>query len=293
MSKVKPKRARAKAPAKPAKRGRRKPAKPPRRGLGDILADVGGALMRRVRLAGAFAAVLAGIIALLMLLSGGYLADAARRIDAASQDAAVSAGFAIRTITVRGREHAETEEITDALGDVVGGSLLHFDPYAARERVERLGWVKAAAVQRLWPGLIHVSVREREPAAIWQLDRRWRLIDKDGVVIAPVETADWPGLPLIVGGGAPEAASPLLHALEETPEIRDRTSAVIRVAQRRWNIRLASGADIKLPEEGYAKALKEIERLHALHGTLDQPLRYIDARDPERLAIRTDPGNGA
>ncbi|MEL6363649.1 MAG: cell division protein FtsQ/DivIB [Pseudomonadota bacterium] len=282
-----PKKSAAKRPPRKKSARRAGAAKP------SLLAAFRAALARRLRLAVAFGLVGSGLLGLFMLLSGGYFADAARRIDLASQDAAVDAGFAIRRVTVRGREHAEAEEIRAAVGDIVGGSLLHFDPYAARERVEAIGWVKRAAVQRLWPDLIHVSIREREPAAIWQYDRRWRLIDVDGATIGAAETSQWPGLPLIVGGGAPEAVSPLLHALAATPVIRERTSAVIRVGNRRWNIRLKSGADIKLPEEGYARALKEIERLHQLHATLDQQLDYIDARDPERLAIRPLAGGGS
>jgi len=271
----------AQRPRRAAKGSRAKaPAEP------SVFVRLGGWLAARARGAAAVGAVGFGLLALLMLLSGGYLADAARRIDIAGQKAAIGAGFAVTQVTVRGRANASDEEILAAVGDVLGASLLHYDVRAARERVEAIGWVRSAAVQRLWPATIHVSVRERAPAAVWQRSGRPRLIDVDGVEIAALSPGARPELPLIVGEGAPDAASRLLKALAGAPEVRKRTAAMIRVGGRRWNVRLTNGADLKLPERDFEASLAEIERLHVLHGTLDQDLLYIDARDPDRLAIR-------
>ena len=41
---------------------------------------------------------------------------------------------------------------------------------------------------------------------------------------------------------------PLLIALESLPELRSRLEALVRVGDRRWNVELASGATVALPE---------------------------------------------
>lgn len=141
-------------------------------------------------------------------------------------------------------------------------------------------------MSRLFPDTIHVSIRERAPAAVWQMSGRLHLIDIDGAVIREVGAYEYSHLPLIVGAGAPDAASSILRALARHPEIGDLTSALVRVGERRWNVRLRNGIDIRLPDEKFAEALDVLASLQSSSGILDQTLEYIDLRDPERMIVR-------
>jgi cell division protein FtsQ len=136
------------------------------------------------------------------------------------------------------------------------------------------------------PDTIVVSIREREPAAVWQVNGDLHLIDATGAIIRPVGAYEYSNLPLIVGSGAAEAAAGLLQALNQHEELNKRTYALVRVGDRRWNLRLRNNMEIKLPETGFAKAVDDIALMHAAHSTLDQPLEYIDLRDPERTVVR-------
>ncbi len=243
-------------------------------------------IAERYALAGSAGAAVLLAVGGLIMWAGGYVGLLAERADAYARDAAVDAGFEIRRVTLTGRREASSDDINAALGPIVGESLLHFDPGAARKRVESLGWVRSAAVARLLPGGVHVSIREREPAAVWQLSGALRLIDADGVVIKDIRADEHLGLPFVVGAGAPEAAAELLRALASHPDIAGRTSALVRVGERRWNMRLKNGVDVKLPEAGFAGALALLEGLQSANGTLDQSLEYIDVRDPERMTLR-------
>jgi cell division protein FtsQ len=240
-------------------------------------------------------ASVAGVVVILAFVgvvgwAGGYFGLLAERAEAFARDSAVEAGFEARRITVKGRKQARASDIQSALGPVVGDSILHFDPAAARRRIEALGWVKSAAVSRLLPDTIHVSIREREPAAVWQHAGAVRLIDENGAAIADIGADEYSGLPLVVGAGAPEAAADVLKALGRHPSLAARTSALIRVGERRWNLRLENGLDVKLPETGLADALAMLADLDDGAGTLDQPLEYIDLRDPERMTVRKSRG---
>jgi cell division protein FtsQ len=146
--------------------------------------------------------------------------------------------------------------------------------------------VRSAAVTRLLPDTVSISIRERDPAAVWQIKGDLHLIDKDGALIRAVDANEYSNLPLIVGVGAPEAAAGILTALGEQDQLRKRTYALVRVGERRWNMRLRNNIDIKLPETDYARAIADLELLQAAQGTLDQPIEYIDLRDPERMVIR-------
>lgn len=251
-----------------------------------------GVLARLQAIFGRFAtAAAAGVTAVALLgagvlWAGGYVGLLGERINHLAGVSAAASGFDVRRITVMGSGQTSNEELLTAIGPVIGTSLLHFDPYSARARVEEIGWVRSAAVSRLLPNTIHVSVREREPAAVWQLSGKLHLIDQTGAVIREIGAYEYSNLPLIVGAGAPASASEILTALRGESALWGSASALIRVGDRRWNLRLQSGADVKFPEEGVERAVSDLGKLQAAYGILDRDLEYIDLRDPNRLVYR-------
>ena len=229
---------------------------------------------------------------LVVLWAGGYVGMLARAADRAAGSATASVGFEVKRVLLRGAHQITQEEILAALGTVVGEPMVQVSLREARKRIESLGWVRAAAVTRLMPDTLVVAIREREPAAVWQVNGDLRLIDDSGAVIRAVGAYEYSNLPLIVGSGAPDAAAALLQALGAHSELQTRTYALIRVSDRRWNLRLHNNITIKLPETDIAKAVGDLALLHAAQSTLDQPLEYIDLRDPERMIIRRRDGTG-
>ncbi|NWG92019.1 MAG: FtsQ-type POTRA domain-containing protein [Parvularculaceae bacterium] len=243
-------------------------------------------IFERYTVAGiAGSAALLGLIAI-VLWAGGYFGLMGRAIDRAANETAIAAGLEIRRVLLRGAHQTAHEEVLDALGPVVGASLLHLSLDEARARIENLGWVRSAAVTRLYPDTISVSIREREPAAVWQIDGDLHLIDAEGAIIREVGAYEYSNLPLIVGAGAQEAASGILSALARETEIGKRAYALIRVGGRRWNMRLRNNVDVKLPERAYVEAIADLGILQEAQGLLDQEIEYIDLRDPERMVIR-------
>jgi cell division protein FtsQ len=244
------------------------------------------AIFEKYTIAGvAGSAVILSLI-LVVLWAGGYFGMMARAADRAVGGATASAGLEVRRVLLRGAHQTAHEEILAALGPIVGAPMVQVSLKDARASVESLGWVRAAAVTRLMPDTIVVSIREREPAAVWQVEGDLHLIDASGAIIRSVGAYEYSNLPLIVGSGAADASAPLLSALRRHEELVKRTYALVRVGDRRWNLRLRNNMEIKLPETGFEKAVDDIALMHAAHATLDQPLEYIDLRDPERTVMR-------
>ncbi|WDI30399.1 cell division protein FtsQ/DivIB [Hyphococcus flavus] len=234
--------------------------------------------------------VLLAIVAVGFLWAGGYFGLAGEQLNRFAGERAVSAGLEIERITARGMSRASEEEILNAIGPVIGSSIMHFDADRARAAVEQIGWVRVAAVSRLFPNTVHVSVREREPAAVWQLSGDLHLIDGEGAVIREVNAYEYADLPLIVGAGAPGAASDMLKALQAEPLLWGRASALIRVSDRRWNLKTREGIDIKFPETGERAAVRYLARLQDETRLLDDMLEYIDLRNPDYFVYRRKGG---
>jgi cell division protein FtsQ len=196
-------------------------------------------------------------------------------------------GLEVKNIEISGLSNEfRRGEIIAALGVDYDDSILWLNMTTARDRVRQLPWIDQAEVRRLLPGTLSISIVERTPFAIWQNDGKITVIDAAGLVISElVEDADL-SMPQVVGPGANFGAREILAAIESRPTIRSRMRALVRVADRRWNIRLRNGMDIRLPEEGVESALDQLVALDTIHGLLDREIAAIDLRLRDRISIR-------
>ncbi|MEW5729908.1 MAG: FtsQ-type POTRA domain-containing protein [Pseudomonadota bacterium] len=204
--------------------------------------------------------------------------------------ATARAGFRIEEITIKGRARTSTEQIVQALGARHGDPILALDIATVKDRLESIPSVKEAAVERRLPGSLHLAIVEREPVALWQNEGEFVLVDRDGHQI-PGSIAGHEHLPVVVGQGAPAAAEELLTVMATEPHLGARVKAAVRVAGRRWNLRLdhaETGLEVRMPENDLEAAwhrLAELEREHALSG---RQITMLDMRVPDRLVMRTD-----
>jgi cell division protein FtsQ len=226
---------------------------------------------------------------------GSSLFDAREALTRSADGAAANVGFEIADVQVAAMRDAPAisaariQEVRALIVPEGRQSILSLDPDAVRTRVESLDWVASARVRRLWPSTMKVVVERRQSSARWHEDGEISVIDANGERLLAERAADHPDLPLVVGEGAGPAAEPLLIALESLPQVRARLQALVRVGDRRWNVELASGATVALPEQGAPEALAQLETLQAQYALLDRPLTQLDMRAPGRLAVRIHP----
>jgi len=204
-------------------------------------------------------------------------------------DIGLGMGLEVREVVVVGRKNTPSDLIHAAVGAQRGDPMLAFSPEEARARLETIAWVEAAHVERRLPGTVLVQLTERTPFAIWQHGGRFAVIDRDGRVVA-TETLDAFGpLPLVVGAGADRHAAALYDLMLAHRNVLERTQALVRVGERRWNLRLHNGIDVLLPEGQEAPALNRLAELQSRHALLDRPVAAIDMRLPDRLVVRQQP----
>ena len=196
-------------------------------------------------------------------------------------------GFAVDDVMVVGREQTDGQDLMRAVDLRRGTPILDFDTEAAKARVEALSWVHSAAVERVLPGTVLVRIQERQPLALWQHQGRVRLIDHEGREIETGGLERFTDLLLVVGSDAPEHTAALLHTLQTEPELMMRVEAAIRVGERRWNVRLEDGIDVRLPEENPADAWHRLAEYERKHGVLGRDVEVLDLRLPDRLIVRS------
>ena len=204
---------------------------------------------------------------------------------------ASQANLVVRDIYVSGRVHTKAEEILAALGVGWGDPILNLDLDAAKERIEKLPWIKKAALSRQLAGTIHIDIVERVPIAIWQNDGHFTLVDAEGQAIDDIRDNLYT-LPLVVGTDANKHAASLLAILREEPQLMERVKAAVWVGNRRWNLifdDLNNGLNVRLPEEGTLDAWKRLASLSRDQKVLDRALTMIDLRLPDRMILGVSP----
>lgn len=196
-------------------------------------------------------------------------------------------GFTVQDILVEGRRETKQKDLLKAIRLARGAPIFAFDLDAARQRVEALPWVRQAVVQRKLPDTIYLKIHERKPLALWQHNRRFSLIDETGTVIARQRISRFSNLLVVVGKKAPKHASEIIKILSAEPVLRKKVKAAVWIGDRRWNIRLKDGIDVRLPEDNPAGAWQRLAEYNRKHDVLNRDVKVLDLRQPDRLIVRT------
>lgn len=227
------------------------------------------------------------------LYAGGHFSAFGTAIVEQSKAMVAAVGLRVDEVTVEGRNRTEAGQVLTALGVTRGQFIFDLDLAAARERLERLEWVEQATVSRHLPGTVHVHLVEREPYAVWQRGGRLSLVDRAGALITDNNLSAFAHLPLVVGHGAHRGASSLMNELLARPVLAARVQAAVRVSDRRWNLKLQNGIEVRLPARGISDSLQKLVRLDAKNGVLSRNIRAIDLRVPGRITILIDSDSAA
>lgn len=213
----------------------------------------------------------------------GAVSSAAAWAIAASADW----GMGVEEVVLEGRRNAPRAKLAAAANVRRGDPILGVDLALVRSRLESVPWVRKATVQRRLPNSLRIVIEEREPVALWQRQQRLLLVDRDGVVLANTGLDRFRHLLVVVGKDAPRQTPELIAMLERQPELRNRILAAVWVGSRRWDLRLRSGVDVRLPERDPPSALARLARMDLRHGIFIDGVEVIDLRLPDRLIVRT------
>ena len=220
------------------------------------------------------------------IVRGGHVEELTQALSDTRNALANSAGFRITTVGINGRKQLTQDEVL-AIGGVNGrSSLLFLDADAVRDKLKANPWIGEATVLKLYPGQLQIDIVERSAFALWQQDGRLSVIADDGAVLEPYVTRRFTTLPLVVGKGAETRAKDFLALLARYPQVHSVTRAAIFVGERRWNLRLKDGLDVRLPENDVGNALASLSTLDKEDRLFSRDIVAIDMRLPDRLTVQ-------
>jgi cell division protein FtsQ len=239
------------------------------RGLGMAMAAV------LILLAFAVGAVRGGQYAAFVKAEGGVGDFVARQL-----------GFGVKVVTISGIARLDEKEVLDIAGITPKSSVPFFDVDDARARLERAPLVETVGVRKFYPNRVVIDIVERGPVALWQRDGEVSIVAEDGAALDELKDARLNNLPFVVGAGANKRLKEYLGILDAAEELRPKIEAGVYVSERRWNLRMKSGLDVKLPENDPASAMATLLKLERDGHILEKDILYLDLREPSRVFAR-------
>jgi cell division protein FtsQ len=220
------------------------------------------------------------------IVKGGHVEELSIALSDTRNALANSVGFRITTVAINGRRQLSQDEVL-AIGGVNGrSSLLFLDAAALRDHLKANPWIADATVLKFYPGQLQIDIVERSAFALWQRNGKLSIIAEDGAVLEPYVSRPFLSLPLVVGKGAETRARDFLALLARYPQVNSVTKAAIFVGERRWNLRLKDGLDIRLPENDVGNALAALSKLDKEDRLFSRDIVAVDMRLPDRLTVQ-------
>ena len=196
-----------------------------------------------------------------------------------------------RRFRCRARRKISREEILTTAGVTGRASLLFLDADAARARLMANPWIADAAVLKLYPDRLQITITERQAFALWQKDgtrqrhRRTTAPCLSRLSSAAMSACRW------WSGRAPSAQRQGFprHSRSVPRHSSSQVRASILVAQRRWNLaaeqrhrRRAAGEQCRgRAAIGWSRSTATKSSCRAT-----SPRRSAPARSRDRAAVR-------
>ena len=192
--------------------------------------------------------------------------------------------FPLRSVELTApAQHLTREQVEAAVRGRLAGNFFAVDVAAVRAAVEALPWVRRAAVRRVWPDRLEVTVEEHVPLARWG---DGALVNIYGERFAG--RAEIP-LPLFVGppGAEADVARQYLRFAAAVAPLGTALERVVLTPRFAWQLRLANGLHLMLGRDaGQAEA--RLRRFIKIYPLVEKTKRheYVDLRYPNGFALR-------
>lgn len=204
---------------------------------------------------------------------------------------AARAGFQVQRVEVTGMERVDQLKVYELVLAEKDRAMPLVDIDKVRADLLEYGWIKDARVSRRLPDTLAVEIIERKPAAVWQREGKYSLIDAEGIVLQHVRAGEAGELPVLNGTEANDHAVALNELLDKASALKAQVVGASWIGNRRWDLRFKSGETLALPEgeKAAAEALLNFARMDGIHRLLGRDIIHFDLRDPDRAYFRKAP----
>ncbi|MGM0632820.1 MAG: cell division protein FtsQ/DivIB [Pseudomonadota bacterium] len=178
------------------------------------------------------------------------------------------------------------EEIRDMLASHLGEGFFSLDVEQLRDELQRHPWVSQAAVRRVWPDGLTVSVEEHRPIARWGRDA---LINLQGELFGEGDMRDAVSLPRL--DGPSDSPAEVMRQYQQFSRMLQSTGLRIQELRKgdrgSWRLVLDSGVRVDVGREDLMERMQRFVRLYRDRWQPEgRQLASVDLRYANGLAVR-------
>ncbi len=198
--------------------------------------------------------------------------------------------FPLRVVELRTPlKQAAPVQVEAAIARLAAGNFFAVSIDELRAALERLPWIRAAAVRRVWPDRLEISIEEHVPLARWGAEA---LVNTHGERFAGASEVE---LPVFIGPPGTEAEVTLRYARfsQLLAPLGSRLERIALSPRHAWQLRLANGLqltlgrDAELAEQRLARFVDAYVRSP---DAADKTREVVDLRYPNGFALRVRGG---
>ena len=198
----------------------------------------------------------------------------------------------IEKIEIQGSNFSDSILIEEIIRGYKNKSLINFPLEEYQLKIKKLDWIKRVSIKRKFPDIIHVSIIENLPYAIFIDGINKYLIDDDGEKISfKPDNSKYSELLKVTGSDGNLNFSDLIREINiNYPKILDMIIEVEFIENRRWNLILKRNIKIKLPEKDSSIQLVKLKQLQQDQKLFNSNIIEIDLREIGRATIKIPGG---
>lgn len=152
-----------------------------------------------------------------------------------------------------------------------------------KTKLESLDCIGSVGIEREYPDTIKIQVHEKQPIAIWQNEQDFYYITENGSVMSIRKLRNIEKFIVIAGSKAPIHTPDLVSFLALDQELMSEIISAIWVGNRRWNIKLANGMLVKLPEANPEIAWNKFIKIINNTEFKEKNYKSVDLRIQDRI----------
>ena len=195
--------------------------------------------------------------------------------------------FMLNALSIEGASDSLNAEIREVLGLHFPVSSFDLDLSDLRKQVLALPPVEIAEAHIKGGGILHIKVNEKTPTLLLKEKIGFTVLSKQGEFIRSISSREYfSNLPVITGKGAENAAAQANAIFKAIYGKLDQVRGLVFVGQRRWNLIMASGQVVMLPEKNPEHAIQKIIILDEAEQILSRDIAVFDFRLSSRITLR-------
>jgi len=198
--------------------------------------------------------------------------------------------FPLRVVELRTPlKQAAPVQVEAAIARLAAGNFFAVSIDELRAALERLPWIRAAAVRRVWPDRLEISIEEHVPLARWGAEA---LVNTHGERFAGASEVE---LPVFIGPPGTEAEVTLRYARfsQLLAPLGSRLERIALSPRHAWQLRLANGLQLMLGRDaGLAeqRLARFVDAYARSPDAAEKTREVVDLRYPNGFALRVRGG---